>query len=245
MKNLFLLIVASLLFTSYSSDTLAKKNAEQGKHLFILSGQSNMVGLNVNQYFTPIVNKHFGADKTIVVKDAKGAQPIRRWYKNWQPQANNVPKHYQAEQNGDLYNRLMTKVNAAIEKENIASVSFIWVQGERDAREQNANIYADSFKGVLKQLKQDLNVDDIHVVIGRLSDFDMQNVKYKHWTKMRQVQQNLANNLASAAWVNTDDLNDGVNHKGKPIKNDLHYSVAGYQIFGKRLAHAAIQLINN
>ena len=45
------------------------------------------------------------------------------------------------------------------------------------------------------------------------------------------------------AWVDTDDLNDGLNRKGKEIKNDLHYSAEGYKILGKRFAEACIRLI--
>ena len=44
-------------------------------------------------------------------------------------------------------------------------------------------------------------------------------------------------------WVNTDDLNDGVNRRGKPIKNDLHYSAEGYKTLGKCLAKVALKLI--
>ena len=57
----------------------------EGKHLFILSGQSNMARLDPSDSFTPTVIKEFGSDNVIVVKDAKGGQPIRRWYKNWKP----------------------------------------------------------------------------------------------------------------------------------------------------------------
>ena len=33
----------------------------------------------------------------------------------------------------DLYDRLMSKVNPAIKGKKLASVSFVWMQGERDA----------------------------------------------------------------------------------------------------------------
>ncbi len=46
-------------------------------------------------------------------------------------------------------------------------------------------------------------------------------------------------------WVNTDDLNDGINSKGKVIKNDLHMSAEGYLIMGKRFADKSIKLIEN
>ena len=57
--------------------------ADDAKHLFILSGQSNMAGLRPEESFTPAVEAAFGKDHVIVVKDAQGGQPIRRWYKKW------------------------------------------------------------------------------------------------------------------------------------------------------------------
>ena len=58
--------------------------AAAGKaHLFILSGQSNMERFDPAISFTPAVIEAFGKDSVIVVKDAKGSQPISRWDKEW------------------------------------------------------------------------------------------------------------------------------------------------------------------
>ena len=46
------------------------------KHLFILSGQSNMQGHRPDEAFTPTVEKALGKDKVIVVQDALGGQPL-------------------------------------------------------------------------------------------------------------------------------------------------------------------------
>ena len=53
------------------------------KHLFILSGQSNMVLLNPYESFIPKLEEKIGQNKIIVIKDAKEGQPIRRWNKKW------------------------------------------------------------------------------------------------------------------------------------------------------------------
>ena len=209
-----------------------------GTHLFILSGQSNMAGLKPEESFTPTVEKRFGAESSVVVKHAVGGQPIRRWHKKWELGEGDNPK-----QIGDLYDQLMTKVDDAIKGKDIDSVTFLWMQGEKDAREEHGEIYAASFNGVLDQLRTDIGRKDINYVIGRLSDFDMENKKYPHWTKMREVLVELAESSPRGAWVDTDDLNDGKNRKGKEISNDLHYSADGYVTFGKRLAESAIGLI--
>ena len=228
---------ASLLIAAISSMTCLTASSN-GKHLFILSGQSNMAGLRESESFVPAVVNAFGPEKVIVVKDAHGGQPIRRWYKKWTDAQGTVP-----EQRGDLYDQLMSKVHPAIEGEPIASVTFLWMQGERDAREEHASVYPASFKGLLRQLSDDLGRNDLNVVIGRLSDFDMANETYPEWTRMRAVLVALAESVKNGAWVNTDDLNDGLNGEGKEIKDDLHYSVEGYRVFGERLAAEAIKLI--
>lgn len=206
------------------------------KHLFILSGQSNMAHLDPAISFTPTVASAFGKDNIIVVKSAQSGQPIRRWYKSWKPAQGDEPKA-----TGDLYDRLMKQVNASIKDVAPETVTFVWMQGERDAKEKHGAVYADSLKGLIAQLKADLVREDINVVIGRLSDF--QNRSYPHWTLIRDAQEAVSSDDTRIVWVNTDDLNDGTNKKGKTISNDLHYSVEGYKMLGKRFAEEAIKLI--
>jgi len=223
-----------LFLLSLAAPALAQSD---GKHLFILSGQSNMAGLNPDLSFTPTVEAAFGKDNIIVVKDAQGGQPIRRWYKKWKDAQGNTP-----EKNiGDLYDRLMNKVNPAIKDQTIATVTFVWMQGERDAKEMHGTVYAAAMRGLIDQLATDLNRKDIHFVIGRLSDFDMANKRYPHWTMVRDAQVRVAEDDKRGEWVDTDDLND----KGTPdnIKHDLHYTKDGYIELGKRFANKAIGLI--
>lgn len=227
------------LFLSLVVLLLASCNPEsKGKHLFILSGQSNMAELFPEESFTPIIEAQFGKDKVIIVKDAHGGQPIRRWYKNWKPLQGDAPKAQP-----DLYDSLWTKTNTAIQKEKIATVTFIWMQGERDAREKLGDVYERSLIGLYDQLSADLKRNDLNFIIGRLSDFDMQNERYPHWTLIRDIQVKVAESDPRFGWINTDDLNDGFNRKGEKIKDDLHMSTDGYTEMGKRFAERAILLI--
>ncbi|MCK5443803.1 MAG: hypothetical protein KAJ23_18105, partial [Maribacter sp.] len=124
-KLFFAAIILATLVSSCNSE-------QKRKHLFILSGQSNMQGLRLEESFTPSLEAEFGAENIIVVKDAKGGQPIRRWYQNWRPLLGDEPKAQP-----DLYDSLMAKTFPEIEEKKIASVTFIWMQGERDAREKH------------------------------------------------------------------------------------------------------------
>ena len=227
-------LFVSLLLILLSSCTAP----EPDNHLFILSGQSNMVGLDPEVSFRPALESALGKEHVFIVKDAKGGEPIRRWYKKWKAADGVMP-----EANGDLYEQLMVKVDEKLKERDYQTVTFLWMQGERDAREQHGEVYGASLRGLIEQLRVDLGRKTIQVIIGRLSDFDMDNQKYPHWTMIRDVQVEVAESCANCAWINTDDLNEGLNKAGKTINDDLHYSVAGYRTLGQRFAERAIQLI--
>jgi hypothetical protein len=222
------------------ASVLSASSAEKEKHLFILSGQSNMARLDPDISFTPTVEAAFGKDNVIVVKSAQSGQPIRRWYKTWKPAQGDEPKA-----TGDLYDTLMRKIKEASKGEKLTTVTFVWMQGERDAREKHGEVYAASLKGLIGQLAGDLGRKDVNFVIGRLSDFDMGNTKYPDWTKVREAQVEVADTDPRGAWVDTDDLNDGKNKQGRQIKDDLHYCLEGYKTLGLRFAEKSIELIKN
>jgi hypothetical protein len=146
---------------------------------------------------------------------------------------------------GDLYDSLMSKVWKVTTMDRIKTVTFIWMQGERDAREALAEKYEKSLLELYQKISRDLNRKDVNFIIGRLNDFDMQNLTYLHWTKIREIQQKIGASNDRFAWINTDDLNDGFDRNGKAIDNDLHMSKDGYRILGERFAKEAIKLINN
>jgi hypothetical protein len=231
MKTLFFVLV--FLLTACTGSTPVA-----GKHLFILSGQSNMWVMDLNQSFIPAIEKRYGKDNVIIIKDAEGNEPIYRWYKKWRSPAGVKP-----EQSGELYDRLMAKVYPAIAGQHLQSITFIWMQGETDAKLLYGDLYADSLQGLYQQLQSDLKRKDINFVIGRISDFDMANKVFADWTKIRDAQVNVATSNDRFTWVDTDDLNDNIHGVGRKKNNDLHYSPDGFVILGQRFADSAIHLI--
>ena len=199
-------------------------------HLFILSGQSNMAGLKPDVSFTPTVKKLLAPDECIVVKSAQGGQPIRRWYKAWKPAKGDGPKA-----DGALYDKLMTAVKKAVGDKKYDTVTFVWMQGERDAKERHGEVYEKSFAGLVKQLSDDLGRDDLNFVIGRLSDCMNKNPGKSHWMEVRKAQVDVAEKNPRGAWVDTDDLNGP--------KDGLHYNKEGYAELGKRFAEKAVELV--
>jgi len=66
----------SLLICIHLVSILPTTAAESGKHLFILSGQSNMVALDPKVSFTPAIIKEYGSANVIIVKNANSGQSI-------------------------------------------------------------------------------------------------------------------------------------------------------------------------
>ncbi len=63
-------LAVALLFACGFAAEAAEKSSDKKVRLFILSGQSNMAGLDPNASFTPAVTKAFADDGVIVVKHA-------------------------------------------------------------------------------------------------------------------------------------------------------------------------------
>ncbi|MEJ6578760.1 MAG: sialate O-acetylesterase [Akkermansiaceae bacterium] len=213
---------------------------EGGKHLFILSGQSNMVGLKHEESFVPAVIKAFGKDRVLVVKDSHSGQSIRSWCRSNHefppPTTGRVPKV-----RGELYESLIKKVNAAIKGQVLQTVTFIWMQGESDLNNTAYDVYLSE---LLKQLQGDLSFEKINVVIGRISDSGLDVPKRLHGRlNIRRVQREFAEAHARGAWVDTDDFND--RKEGDKVIHDLHYTAEGYRLLGTRFAGKAVELIAN
>lgn len=225
LTTLTLVVTGSLLLGAVKAEAAEKK-----VRLFILSGQSNMAGLDPKVSFTPAVEKEFAGDEVIVVKHAVGGQPIRRWYKKWQLPAG-AKDAKGATKNGDLYDQLMAAVTKSLNGKQPDSVAFVWMQGERDAKAGWQAAYYEALRGTVDQLRTDLKHQDIAVVVGRLSDH-LQNDA--GWDAVRAAQEKVAADEKLGACVDTDDLNGNAG---------LHYTKDGYAELGRRFAKSAIELI--
>ncbi len=213
------------------------KAEESGKHLFILSGQSNMARFKPALWFTPGISEALGADNVIVSFHAQGGQPISKWYKEWKSGKGETDPDA-----GKIYDTMMEATKAKMEGEKIRTVTFVWMQGEADSKAKNSDVYLASLNGLKKQLEQDLKRTDLNFIIGRLSDSglyrrrDKKRVENVHWEGIRNAQQAFADASQRAVWIDTDDLNGE--------KNALHLiKPEGYETLGKRYVKAAVELV--
>lgn len=205
-------------------------------HLFILSGQSNMAGLKPESSFLPELKKLLPNDNIHHVKFAKGGQPIRKWVKNFDEIAkkNKLPARNDP---GAFYDQTLQAARKAMAKAKPKAITFLWMQGERDAKEGLSAAYEESMNTLIANLRKDLGAPEMNFVIGRLSDFSTSD----HWEAVRAAQVKVATDDARGSWVDTDDTNNKEKN-GKKV-NDLHYTKAGYDLFGQRLARQAVRLI--
>ena len=213
---------------------------EKPMHIFILSGQSNMAGMNPKVGFEDEAAKLFPGAEVRYFKVARGGQPIRLWVEQWDEIAkthglaakNARTKYYQPILN--QYQELVSQHS------NPASVTFCWMQGERDAKEELSAAYIDALSQLIENLRRDLKRPQMNFVIGRLSDFGKET--NTHWQAIRKAQVDIANQDPRGAWVDCDDLND--KDKNGVKRNDLHYTKQGYELLGRRYVRQAKAIID-
>lgn len=195
-----------------------------------------MAGLKPERAFLPELKKLLPDDEILHVKFAKGGQPIRKWVKNWDEIAakSKLPARKDP---GEFYDQTLKMAKGATGETKLDSITFFWMQGERDAKEKLSAAYEESMKTLIANLRKDLGAPEMNFVIGRLSDFST----VEHWEAVRKAQVKVATDDPRGSWVDTDDTNNKEKN-GKP-HNDLHYTKDGYDLFGQRLARQAVLLI--
>jgi hypothetical protein len=200
-------------------------------HLFLFSGQSNMVLIDPEATFMPAVRHALPGAECIAVKWAVSGQEIGNWVKRVKQADGST-----LAEAGPFFKKLMALTSETLQGRTPDTVSFIWMQGERDARVGKGDTYASSLKELLLLLQKDLGREDIDFVLGRLSDYGVDKpAEMPDWNRIRDIQVAFAESYARGAWVNTDDLNE----KG----DGLHYSKEGRLTLGERFAEKAVALI--
>ncbi|MDP6360773.1 MAG: sialate O-acetylesterase [Planctomycetota bacterium] len=213
-------------------------------HIFILSGQSNMAGMKPKLGFEPEAKLLFPDATVPYIKVARGGQPIRYWVNEWNEIAD---KHKLASKlneaaraKNNFYERILQQYQALIKKHaKPDSVTFCWMQGERDAKEKLSAAYDDALSQLIANLRRDLAQPEMNFVIGRLSDSGKPS--FKDWQNVRKAQVDIAIRDKRGAWVDCDDLNDKERNGVK--RNDLHYTQEGYEMLGRRYVRQAKALI--
>lgn len=231
-------ILLITLLTNYSAKAEEKSSTvEKSRHLFILSGQSNMTaGLETG--FTEVVTKALGKEQVTIVRSMKSGRGIRFWVENYGLPEGQEVQGKPTGGNGEEYPKLLQAAKDAGDARVFKTVTFIWMQGESDAGRDLAAAYEKSFKTLYNKLKTDLGVEKMHFVIGRISDFGLHGESKEGWQRMREVQVHLAESDPLGAWIDTDDLNGG---DEKIPHGELHYPREQCPKLGERFGKKALE----
>ena len=237
-KPELLLHVGLLIALAFTAPACAS-GKKTGKHLFILSGQSNMTGA-VRDAFSDRVHERFGKENAVVVMRMKSGRGIRFWVADYRQPRGRGLTNKKKKSNGQEYKPLIEAVLAAEKDQSFDTVGFIWMQGESDANNRLSEVYEESFVKLVRHLKKDLGRDDLYFVIGRINDYARNRPDNEHWRRVRDTQVKLGQTRGTA-WLDTDDLNGG---DAKQPDGGIHFPREGAVILGQRFADQALKLID-
>lgn len=238
--------INTIVLLALAASAIARAEADQAIHLFILSGQSNMQGMDPETGFMPEANKLFKDEKVVYIKVAKGGQPICRWLEEWEAIATEAgmdEKHRQRVHKGgevEFYQPILDQYEEVLKKHpKLESITFCWMQGERDANGGADAPYKDALKQLIANLRRDLDRPDMNIVIGRIGDYALDRPSC---VAVRKAQREIADEDAHGTWVDVDDLNDR-EVDGK-MQSVVHYNrPEGYVILGQRFARQGYALV--
>ena len=220
-------------------------------HIYLLMGQSNMVGRDTRSLDVNTPNPHVlslnGEGEWVVAKDplhedkkiapgvgpglsfalemaqadpsitiglvpcAVGGTPLSRWVKN-----------------GDLYENALSRAKIAAQSGVIKGV--LWHQGEAEtSKTENADTYETRLSQMFKDLRTDLELPDLPIVVGQLGDF-LKPEKHPYAGTVRGAIKHISTVVPKVGFADAAGLSD----KG----DNLHFSAESAKIFGTRYAQA-------
>jgi hypothetical protein len=220
--------------------------AKSNFDLYLLIGQSNMVGRDATPIAQQITNSRVlafdakgewvvakepmhvggtgigpgipfalemlrGDDRTAVglIPCAVGGTALSRWVKG-----------------GDLYEKAVQRARAAAATGQIKGV--LWHQGESDtSKKENAETYQARLTQMLKDLRGDLNLPDVPIVVGQLGPF-LTTAKYPYVETVRGAIEAVSAEVPGVGVADSADLKDS--------GDALHFSAAAQETFATRYA---------
>ncbi len=133
-----------------------------------------------------------------------------------------------------LYPQLKELVVAAQKSRKIEIVGVIWMQGESDALDdKSAASYGENLDKLIVAFRSDFETPNMLFVAGRINP-KQQTGPFNE--KVTAVRAHIEKCTASGyAWVDCDDL--------PKVKDDVHYTTAGLETLGLRMAEAMSRLM--
>lgn len=182
-------------------------------------------------------------EKIALIKYSRGGTSIdetaARWFGSWEADFIGGPLEHSGINQYDYFLAALRNAFAARDidgdgrDDTLIPAGILWMQGESDAGTAAvAKRYGRNLKRLMDLMRAALRVDDLPVIIGRISDSanDRDGKVWNYGGAVRQAQQDFVDSDAAAALVTeTDEYG---------YSDPYHYDTAGYIEFGKRFAEA-------
>jgi hypothetical protein len=171
--------------------------------------------------------------------DAAAAGPFGSWDRDYDgPQGVNQYDHFLATVRNAL---AVEDIDGDGIRDELVPAGIIWMQGESDAAHtvEIARRYQDNLKQLVDLIRAAFRVDDLPVVVGRISDSgrDEDGKVWDHGEVVRSAQAAFVAQDGAAALVTTTDQYG--------YSDTWHYDSAGYLDLGRRFAEALFRLRNH
>lgn len=161
-----------------------------------------------------------------VIKLGMGGTSIFDWARVWNPRLSF--RMTQSRIQNSLYALLKRQVmnTRVLQQDGIQVAGFIWMQGERDARfQQAANAYLGNIRSLIFDLRREYRSPDAAFILGRISPPD---THFPARETIRNAQVHVANQIPNTRWVNTDQIEKAADR--------LHFNTRGQILLGRRFA---------
>ncbi len=227
-------------------------------HIFILAGQSNMVGTcsssrtvsnsidGVEVYWDgkkkgfcelPFAGPEYEFASHIrkrvkepvkILKCAANGTSLLAWAPEWTEKRAAITQNVS---DGPMYQKLVSEFGRIYRKGDGVRAIF-WMQGERDCKYKPAAMtYLDNFRLLVSRLRKDIS--DVPLFLGRVNP---PVGRFPFRPNVRDAQDKAASVLDRVICLNTDDI---------PLKDDaLHHTFQGMGMLGRRFAEAYIKTLS-
>jgi len=262
MKKFLLPVVASVLFLSSpgTGEERPVEIPERSRfHLFVLAGQSNMAGrgkvtgedtkphprvlmLSKDLAWVPAVHPmHFdkpvagvGLGRSFALELARedpevviglipcavGGSPVESW----------EPGGFHEQTGTHPWDDMVPRVRTAMRSGTLQGI--LWHQGESDAKEERAPLYADRLEALVIRFRKTFDAPDIPFIAGQMGNWPER--PWNEWKRMVDAaHRNLPKSLPHTGFVSAE----GLSHR-----DGVHFDRDSYITLGRRYAAAYREL---
>ena len=150
--------------------------------------------------------------------------------KDWDPKSDS--------ESGACFRAMISEVQAAVAAAELKNLklrlrAILWVQGESDANEKDADLYSQRLGQMLTELRTKLNAPEMKALIAVNTRFHQDRNKFM--PTIIQAQQDYAAANALCRYVDTSEAS---------IANDVHFDAAGTLMVGRLFAENLLAFDN-